>query len=229
MLGLLVATPIVTARSDQALAGRVFLDPPKNLPPDPRITVCAHRTRLLCTTSKEYCARLNGKISPVFRTLHHREPTRRPSIQLKNAAQPGTRACHLHRPVQRPSRAPLAQGHRGGWPPGPGEPQRTHWRFVRVGDRTSPQGFRPEEGDGGAFRRPQSKRTRICQSQTVDVRTRPAARTQAGRRRRAYNSSGNPFNSAMENTGPSTQTYLGPTLHRPQIPIPHFMRFSRVV
>jgi hypothetical protein len=34
---------------------------------------------------------------------------------------------------------------------------------------------------------------------------------------------------ALENTGPSTQTYLPPMLHRPQIPIPHFMRLSRVV
>ena len=31
------------------------------------------------------------------------------------------------------------------------------------------------------------------------------------------------------NTGPSTQTYFGPTLQRPQMPMPHFMRFSRVV
>jgi hypothetical protein len=49
------------------------------------------------------------------------------------------------------------------------------------------------------------------------------------RPRRAYNSSGNPFNSASENTGPSTQTYLGPMLQRPQMPMPHFMRFSSVV
>jgi len=45
----------------------------------------------------------------------------------------------------------------------------------------------------------------------------------------AYNSSGSSFNSASENTGPSTHTYFGPTLQRPQMPMPHFMRFSRVV
>ncbi len=45
----------------------------------------------------------------------------------------------------------------------------------------------------------------------------------------AYSSSGNSFSSASENTGPSTQTYLGPTLHLPQMPMPHFILFSRVV
>ena len=49
------------------------------------------------------------------------------------------------------------------------------------------------------------------------------------RGRRPYSSSGNSFSSASENTGPSTHTYFGPTLHLPQIPIPHFMRFSSVV
>ncbi len=42
-------------------------------------------------------------------------------------------------------------------------------------------------------------------------------------------SSGNSLSSASENTGPSTHTYLGPTLQRPQMPMPHFMRFSSVV
>jgi hypothetical protein len=50
-----------------------------------------------------------------------------------------------------------------------------------------------------------------------------------GGRPRGYSSSGRSRNSAMENTGPSTQTYLGPTLQRPQMPMPHFMRFSSVV
>jgi hypothetical protein len=44
-----------------------------------------------------------------------------------------------------------------------------------------------------------------------------------------YNSSGNSRSSANENTGPSTHTYFGPTLQRPQMPMPHFMRFSSVV
>ena len=30
-------------------------------------------------------------------------------------------------------------------------------------------------------------------------------------------------------TGPSLQTYIGPTLQRPHLPTPHFMRFSSVV
>jgi len=46
---------------------------------------------------------------------------------------------------------------------------------------------------------------------------------------RSYSSSGSSLSSASENTGPSTHTYLGPTLQRPQMPMPHFMRFSRVV
>ena len=33
----------------------------------------------------------------------------------------------------------------------------------------------------------------------------------------------------VEKTGPSTQTSLPPMLQRPQMPMPHFMRFSSVV
>ena len=55
------------------------------------------------------------------------------------------------------------------------------------------------------------------------------ARHVVGARRRPYISSGNSRSSAMEKTGPSTQTYRGPMLQRPQMPMPHFILFSRVV
>jgi hypothetical protein len=43
-----------------------------------------------------------------------------------------------------------------------------------------------------------------------------------------YNSSGNSLSSDSEKTGPSTHTHFGPTLQETQMPMPHFMRFSRV-
>ena len=74
------------------------------------------------------------------------------------------------------------------------------------------------------------KETIILAQSPDGRRQRPGART----KRRVclaapYSSSGSSFSSASENTGPSTHTYFGPTLQRPQMPMPHFMRFSRVV
>lgn len=42
-------------------------------------------------------------------------------------------------------------------------------------------------------------------------------------------SGGKSLSCALVNTGPSLQTYILPTLHRPHLPKPHFMRFSSVV
>lgn len=42
-------------------------------------------------------------------------------------------------------------------------------------------------------------------------------------------SAGNSSISSHLNTGPSLQTYLEPILQRPHLPIPHFIRSSRVV
>jgi hypothetical protein len=80
---------------------------------------------------------------------------------------------------------------------------------VRVDQHSTEAG--PVATQRGAFRRPRELRSAV------------------GAAKRAYSSSGNSFSSASENTGPSTHTYFGPTLQRPQMPMPHFMRFSRVV
>lgn len=48
-------------------------------------------------------------------------------------------------------------------------------------------------------------------------------------RLRRYSSVTISRNCSQVNTGPSMQTYFAPILHRPQMPTPHFMRFSRVV
>ena len=85
----------------------------------------------------------------------------------------------------------------------------------------------------GALRRPQKKTIQILpKAPTVNVNAwvpSPRRVCVTGSWPRPYSSSGNSFNSASENTGPSTHTYFGPTLQRPQMPMPHFMRFSRVV
>src|SRR5450759_4757692 len=46
---------------------------------------------------------------------------------------------------------------------------------------------------------------------------------------RHQKSRGSSSNSACENTGPSLQTYLYPTLQRPHLPMPHFILASREV
>ena len=80
----------------------------------------------------------------------------------------------------------------------------------------------------GAFRRPQKKQHKdLPRPSTVVGKARVPASRRAGVT--AYSSSGNSPSSASENTGPSTHTYFGPTLQRPQMPMPHFMRFSSVV
>ncbi len=78
------------------------------------------------------------------------------------------------------------------------------------------------------FGAPPRKRSFLHRAPTVNVSTRAPAPRRACLAE-PYSSSGSSFSSASENTGPSTHTYLGPTLQRPQIPMPHFMRFSRVV
>ncbi len=85
---------------------------------------------------------------------------------------------------------------------------------------------------GGAFRCPKGNDAFFPQAPTVNVGARaPAPRRVyvTGPYLPPYNSSGSSLSSASENTGPSTHTYLGPTLERPQMPMPHFMRFSSVV
>ena len=45
----------------------------------------------------------------------------------------------------------------------------------------------------------------------------------------SYSSGGSSLSCLLEKTGPSRQTSLPPMLQRPQMPMPHFMRFSSVV
>ena len=109
-----------------------------------------------------------------------------------------------------------------------------------------PQPLRVRTGSPGLYRHrfnpappgaPQRKRFILAPSPDGQ-RQRPGGHPTAGLCHRllpelagvvAYNSSGSSFSSASEKTGPSTHTYLGPTLQRPQMPMPHFMRFSSVV